>query len=176
MKVCIYGAGAIGGFIGAKLAGAGADVSLVARGPHLAAMRDKGLTLRMNGTEETVRVRASQDPGELGPQDYVVVALKAHSLPGAVDAMRRALNGLSINVGYQRREGPIPLDASFARRLVTQGTYDRTDLVLTYATKVHDQPVRLQLNVNNLQDHVYADRYLGYADPRIIRFSVSTRF
>jgi iron complex outermembrane receptor protein len=87
-----------------------------------------------------------------------------------------ALNGFSINVGYQRREGPIPLDASFARRLVTQGTYDRTDVVLTYAIKVQHQPVRLQLNVNNLQDHVYADRYLGYADPRIIRFSVSTKF
>jgi 2-dehydropantoate 2-reductase len=91
MKVCIYGAGAIGGFLGAKLAGAGADVSLVARGAHLAAMRENGLTLRMNGAEETVRVRASEDPRELGPQDYVVVALKAHSLPGVVDAMRPLL-------------------------------------------------------------------------------------
>jgi 2-dehydropantoate 2-reductase len=91
MKICIYGAGAIGGFLGAKLAGAGADVSLVARGPHLAAMRDKGLTLRMNGAEDTVRVRATDDPGELGPQDYVIVALKAHSLPGAVDTMRPLL-------------------------------------------------------------------------------------
>jgi 2-dehydropantoate 2-reductase len=91
MKVCIYGAGAIGGFLGAKLAGAGADVSLVARGAHLAAMRENGLTLRMNGAEENVRVRASDDPRELGPQDYVVVALKAHSLPDAVDAMRPLL-------------------------------------------------------------------------------------
>ncbi len=91
MRVCIYGAGAIGGFLGAKFASAGADVSLVARGPHLAAMKEKGLTLRMNGAEETVRVRASDDPSELGPQDYVIVALKAHSLPGAVDAMRPLL-------------------------------------------------------------------------------------
>lgn len=91
MKVCIYGAGAIGGFLGAKFAGAGADVSLIARGAHLAAMRDKGLTLRMNGSEETIRVRASDDPSELGPQDYVIVALKAHSLPAAVDAMRPLL-------------------------------------------------------------------------------------
>jgi 2-dehydropantoate 2-reductase len=91
MKVCIYGAGAIGGFLGAKLAGAGADVSLVARGPHLAAMRDKGLTLRMNGAEETVRVRATDDPSELGPQDYVVIALKAHSVPDTVDTMRPLL-------------------------------------------------------------------------------------
>jgi 2-dehydropantoate 2-reductase len=91
MKVCIYGAGAIGGFLGAKFASAGADVSLVARGAHLAAMRDKGLTLRMNGGEETVRVRTSDDPSELGPQDYVIVALKAHSVPAAVDAMRPLL-------------------------------------------------------------------------------------
>ncbi len=91
MKVCIYGAGAIGGFLGAKLAGAGAEVSLIARGAHLAAMREKGLTVRMNGAEETVRVRATEDPRELGPQDYVVVALKAHSLPGTVDAMQPLL-------------------------------------------------------------------------------------
>jgi 2-dehydropantoate 2-reductase len=91
MKVCIYGAGAIGGFLGAKLAGAGADVSLVARGAHLAAMREKGLTLRMNGAEETARVRATDDARELGPQDYVVVALKAHSLPATVDAMQPLL-------------------------------------------------------------------------------------
>jgi 2-dehydropantoate 2-reductase len=91
MKICIYGAGAIGGFLGAKLASAGADVSLVARGPHLAAMRDRGLTLRMKESEETVRVRATDDPAELGPQDYVIIALKAHSVPGAVDTMRPLL-------------------------------------------------------------------------------------
>ena len=49
MKICIFGAGAIGGYMGAKLAQAGADVSLVARGPHLAAMQAKGLTLIEEG-------------------------------------------------------------------------------------------------------------------------------
>jgi 2-dehydropantoate 2-reductase len=89
MKICIFGAGAIGGYMGAKLAMAGADVSLVARGPHLAAMKDKGLTLIEEGAEPvTARVQASADPADLGLQDYVVVTLKAHSVPALVRAMQ----------------------------------------------------------------------------------------
>jgi 2-dehydropantoate 2-reductase len=87
MKICIFGAGAIGGYMGAKLAKVGADVSLVARGPHLAAMREKGLTLIEEEGTFTVPVHASDDPAELGPQDYVVVTLKAHSVPPVVKAM-----------------------------------------------------------------------------------------
>jgi 2-dehydropantoate 2-reductase len=87
MKICIFGAGAIGGYMGAKLAQAGADVSLVARGPHLKAMRENGLTLIEEGERTTVKVTASDDPAELGHQDYVVVTLKAHSVPGVVDKM-----------------------------------------------------------------------------------------
>lgn len=89
MKICIFGAGAIGGYMGAKLAQAGADVSLVARGPHLAAMQAKGLTLIEEGCEPlTVQVRASADAAELGTQDYVIVTLKAHSVPAVVGAMQ----------------------------------------------------------------------------------------
>jgi hypothetical protein len=84
MKICIFGAGAIGGYMGVKLAQAGADVSLVARGPHLAAMRGKGLTLIEEGGTVTVPVTASEDPAELGVQDYVIVTLKAHSVPPVV--------------------------------------------------------------------------------------------
>ena len=84
MRICIFGAGAIGGYMGAKLAQAGADVSLVARGPHLAAMQARGLTLIEEGETVTVPVRASGDPAELGPQDYVILTLKAHSVPGVV--------------------------------------------------------------------------------------------
>ena len=54
MKICIFGAGAIGGYMGVKLAQAGANVSLVARGPHLAAMQDKGLTLIEHGNDQIV--------------------------------------------------------------------------------------------------------------------------
>ncbi|MDX8347467.1 2-dehydropantoate 2-reductase [Cognatiyoonia sp. IB215446] len=89
MKICIFGAGAIGGYMGVKLAQAGADVSLVARGPHLAAMKDKGLTLIEEDQDPvTVTVTASDNPADLGPQDYVIVTLKAHSVPPIVDKMQ----------------------------------------------------------------------------------------
>lgn len=91
MKVCIYGAGAIGGYLGVQLARAGADVSLVARGGHLEAMQTNGVKLLINGEERVARVRATDDPAELGPQDYVFIALKAHSVPGVVDKMRPLL-------------------------------------------------------------------------------------
>ena len=87
MKVCIFGAGAIGGYMGVKLAKAGADVSLVARGPHLAAMQEQGLTLIEEGETTTVPVTASEDPAALGVQDYVIVTLKAHSVPPVVSKM-----------------------------------------------------------------------------------------
>ena len=87
MKICVFGAGAIGGYMGVKLAQA-ADVSLVARGPHLAAMQANGLKLIEEDGESTVEVTASEDPAELGVQDYVIVTLKAHSVPGVVDKMQ----------------------------------------------------------------------------------------
>lgn len=88
MKICIFGAGAIGGLLCAKLALSGIDVSIVARGPHLAAIRAKGLTLEDNEGSRTVQVRATEDPTELGPQDYLFVTLKAHSVPPAVPRMK----------------------------------------------------------------------------------------
>ncbi|MEL6586005.1 MAG: 2-dehydropantoate 2-reductase [Pseudomonadota bacterium] len=88
MKICIFGAGAIGGYMGVKLAEAGADVSLLARGPHLAAMRENGLCLIEEDRETTVRVTASDNPADLGPQDYVIVTLKAHSVPPVVPKMQ----------------------------------------------------------------------------------------
>ena len=88
MKIRIFGAGAIGGYMGAKLAEAGAEVSLVARGPHLAAMREKGLTLIEEDRTTTVPVTASGDPAALGPQNYVIVTLKEHSVPPVVPKMQ----------------------------------------------------------------------------------------
>ena len=91
MKICIYGAGAIGGYMGAELARAGVDVSLVARGPHLAAMRKNGLKLRIGDEEHVTHPTCTDNPSELGPQDFVIVALKAHSVPNVVDAMQPLL-------------------------------------------------------------------------------------
>lgn len=84
MKICIFGAGAIGGLMAAKLAQKGeAEVTVIARGPHLAAMQARGLTLVSEGQTTTIPVRAVASAQEAGPQDYVVITLKAHSLAGA---------------------------------------------------------------------------------------------
>ncbi|MDJ0612417.1 MAG: 2-dehydropantoate 2-reductase [Rhizobiaceae bacterium] len=88
MKICVFGAGAIGGYMGAKLASAGADVSLVARGPHLEAMQKNGLRLIEETGETSVNVTASNNPEDLGPQDYIIVTLKAHSVPPVVSKMK----------------------------------------------------------------------------------------
>ncbi len=81
MRICVFGAGAIGGFIAGYLARSGADVSVVARGAHLAAIRANGLTVEATDETFTVPVRASDDPAELGVQDGVLVAVKAPALP-----------------------------------------------------------------------------------------------
>jgi len=80
-KVCIYGAGAIGGWIGVRLAGAGCQVSVVARGATLDALQRHGLRCQSGPAETTATVRASSDPAELGVQDLVVIAVKAPALP-----------------------------------------------------------------------------------------------
>ena len=91
MKVAIFGAGAIGGFLGVKLAASGADVTFIARGPHLAAMQAHGVTLHSGGETINVRPRCLADPAEAGVQDYVVVTLKAHGLPGAAPSIARMM-------------------------------------------------------------------------------------
>ncbi len=84
MKICIYGSGAIGGYLGVRLHQAGAEVSLVARGAHLAAMRENGVALIVGEEKTVVHPRCTDNPAELGPQDYVIIGLKAHSVPGVV--------------------------------------------------------------------------------------------
>jgi 2-dehydropantoate 2-reductase len=81
MKVCIYGAGAIGGFIGTRLALTGQhQVSVVARGATLAAVQQHGLRLRWGGQLLAAPVQASADPSDLGPQDLIVIAVKGPAL------------------------------------------------------------------------------------------------
>jgi 2-dehydropantoate 2-reductase len=80
MKVCIVGAGAIGGWIGVKLARAGCEVSVLARGATLQALRERGLRLHEQGELLATPVRASDDAAQLGPQDLVVVAVKAPAM------------------------------------------------------------------------------------------------
>jgi len=91
MKICIYGAGAIGGYVGAMLARQGAEVSLIARGPHLAAMQANGLRLEVGDDSFTVHPTLTDDPADLGPQDYVLLTMKAHGVQAIADAMQPLL-------------------------------------------------------------------------------------
>ncbi len=85
MRICVYGAGAIGGQLAARLAEGGADVSVIVRGANLVAIRSRGLRIVTPGGEITSRPRATDDPATLGPQDAVLVTTKAQSL-GSVAA------------------------------------------------------------------------------------------
>jgi len=104
MKVCIFGAGAIGGYIAVKLAETGHAVSVVARGVQLEAIRAKGLTLIQAGKRHHARPEAAADPKALGAQDYVFLSVKAPALPavaaqlapliGPETAIVTAMNGI----------------------------------------------------------------------------------
>lgn len=91
MKVCIYGAGAIGGWMGVKLGRAGCDVSVVARGATLQALQQHGLRLAEGSETLSVAVRASATPSELGVQDLVVIAVKAPAMPDVARAIQPLL-------------------------------------------------------------------------------------
>lgn len=92
MRPCVFGVGAVGGILAAHLASGGADVRLVARGPQLAAIREGGLRLiKPDGETLHVHPPATDDPGDLGPQDAVFLCVKAHAQPAAADAMEPLL-------------------------------------------------------------------------------------
>ena len=87
LKVCIFGAGAIGGFLAAQLATSGAELSVVARGAHLQAMRANGVRLLIEGEERVARLRCTDDASTLGPQDCVIVTLKAQQISAAASSI-----------------------------------------------------------------------------------------
>ena len=116
MKICVFGAGAIGGYMAVELALAGHDVCAIARGAHLAAIQSHGLTLIAEGQTRTVALPASDDAAAFGPQDVVICALKAHQahasaaafapLLGPHTAVLTATNGIPWWYFYQER-GPL---------------------------------------------------------------------
>lgn len=92
MKICIVGAGAIGGALGVHLARGGHTVSLVARGPHLRAIQARGLSLRQKDAADiTLQMPASDDPGVFGPQDLVIIGVKAHGVPAILPQLKALL-------------------------------------------------------------------------------------
>jgi len=91
MRICIFGAGAVGSHFAVRLAQAGHDVSCVMRGAHLAAVKARGLTLRVGGTETNAKVKASDDPATLGPQELVISTLKATSVASLATGLKPLL-------------------------------------------------------------------------------------
>jgi 2-dehydropantoate 2-reductase len=88
MKITVFGAGAVGGHIAARLVMSGVEVNVVARGVHLNAIREYGLILRIENELVHCKVNATNRPAELGPQDLVIVSVKGTALPAAVDSIR----------------------------------------------------------------------------------------
>jgi 2-dehydropantoate 2-reductase len=86
-RICVFGAGAIGSHLATRLALGGAEVSIVARGPHLEAVRARGITLRAHDGTHNVRVQAEADPAAIGPVDAVLVTTKVPALPAAARAI-----------------------------------------------------------------------------------------
>jgi 2-dehydropantoate 2-reductase len=91
MRICIFGAGAVGSHFAVRLALAGHEVSCVMRGPHLAAVKDKGLTLRVGEAKFNAKVKASDDPAALGPQDLVISTLKATGVASLASGLKPLL-------------------------------------------------------------------------------------
>ncbi|MDQ6876699.1 MAG: 2-dehydropantoate 2-reductase [Candidatus Dormibacteraeota bacterium] len=101
MTIAVVGAGAIGGLLGAYLVRSGQEVVLIARGPHLAAMQKRGLTVRHGGDEFTTRPECTDDIRAIGRADVVFLTLKAHSIPAVAEALGSALAGGACVVGAQ---------------------------------------------------------------------------
>jgi 2-dehydropantoate 2-reductase len=151
VKICIYGAGAIGGYIAVMLRRVGADVSLIARGSHLEAIKKNGLKLQIKGEELSAQMPTSSNPADLGPQDYVIIALKAHQawevardmapLIGPNTAVVTAQNGLpwwyfyGIEGQYANRRiesvdpGGRQWDAIGPKRVIGCTVYPATEVV-----------------------------------------------
>jgi 2-dehydropantoate 2-reductase len=119
MKICIYGAGAIGGYLGVLLKRAGYDVSLIARGAQLEAIKSKGCELRIGDQVYVEKMPASKNPADLGVQDYVIIGLKSHQAWETADDMAPLLGP---NTSVVTAQNGVPwwyfygLEGAFANR------------------------------------------------------------
>lgn len=182
MRLCVFGAGAIGGLMAARLAAKGdVAVTVIARGPHLAAMQANGLTLRSNGQEIVTHPRCVATAAEAGPQDYVLVTLKANALPtaaaqiapliGPETTIVSAVNGIPW---WYFHAHPGPHEGHRLRSVDPDGTVwsllppERTIGCIVYPAAEVPAP--------GIIDHSYGDRFtLGEPDgsrtPRIAALS-----
>ena len=88
IKVCIFGAGSIGGYLAACLSKNNIDLSLIARGPHKKAIQENGLTLIKKDKTENFKLKVTDDPKELGIQDYIFISVKAHAISNIVESLQ----------------------------------------------------------------------------------------
>jgi 2-dehydropantoate 2-reductase len=101
MRIVVMGAGGVGGYFGARLAQTGEDVAFVARGRHLAAMRERGLTIRSTAGDATVKVVATEDPATLGHADLILFAVKLWDTEPAARLLRPLIGPSTVVVPFQ---------------------------------------------------------------------------
>jgi 2-dehydropantoate 2-reductase len=174
MRICIFGAGAVGSHFAVRLALAGHDVSCVMRGPHLDAVKANGLTLRVGGAEFSAKVTASDDPADLGPQDVVISTLKANGLNALVSGLPPLLrddtsivfaqNGIpwwyDIGLGPDQPSPPDlgfldpggRLRAAISRQRIIGGVIFSSNEIVEPGIVVNDSPERNWLLVGECDD------------------------
>jgi len=174
MRICIFGAGAVGSHFAVRLALAGHDVACVMRGAHLAAVRAKGLTLRVGDAEFTAKVKASDDPAALGPQDVVISTLKATGVSGLADGLTPLLrddtavvfaqNGIPwwYDIGLPADHPPPPdlafldpggrLRAAIPRRRIIGGVIFSSNEVIAPGVVANLSPDRNRLMIGECDD------------------------
>jgi 2-dehydropantoate 2-reductase len=123
MKFAIFGTGGVGGYFGGRLAEAGEDVTFIARGTHLAAIRKNGLTVEsVAGDFRVLRAKASDDSASIGPVDAVIVAVKAWDVKAAASAMRPLVGPETVVIPLENGvEAPDELGAVLGARPVLGG-------------------------------------------------------
>ena len=174
MRICVFGAGAVGSHFAVRLALAGHDVSCVMRGAHLDAVKANGLTLRVGNGEFKAKVRASSDPAALGRQDAVICTLKATGLPSLADGLQPLLgedtavvfaqNGVPwwYDIGLSPRHPPVPdlafldpggrLRAAIPKQLIVGGVVFSSNEVVAPGVVANLSPERNRLLIGECDD------------------------
>jgi 2-dehydropantoate 2-reductase len=174
MRICVFGAGAVGSHFAVRLALAGHDVSCVMRGAHLDAVKAKGLMLRVGDAEFKARVRASDDPATLGPQDVVICTLKATGLPslaagiqpllGDDTAVVFAQNGIPwwYDIGLSAKHRPVPdlafldpggrLRAAIPKERIVGGVVFSSNEIIVPGVAANLSPERNRLLIGECDD------------------------
>jgi 2-dehydropantoate 2-reductase len=174
MRICVFGAGAVGSHFAVRLALAGHEVSCVMRGPHLEAVKADGLTLRVGSGEFKAKVKASDDPAALGPQDVVVSTLKATGLTSLADGLPPLLgestavvfaqNGIPwwYDIGISPAHPPVPdlafldpggrLRAAVPRERIVGGVVFSSNEVIAPGVAANLSPERNRLLIGECDD------------------------